>query len=550
MSSPTPYVRRFLAEYVRNPVNLLLLVVVPTVFVVVVAGSMANAARLLGGAGGPAVETASAGWAAAFLAGIAMYFQTAATREVDRRVVIAGLPARTLVLARLLTGAALAVGASVAALGALAARTGLHQPARAIFGTLMFAVIYVAVGAAVSVVAANPVNGTVIVLFVWIIDVFFGPAMGAADRPVTRALPTHFVSLWMVDLPSRHGGRIGDLGWALIWTITAVVAAWVLAATRTRTARRNRRTPHTGAFLSQLRAAGRASWRDARRNPAQWALFVVVPVVFILAADAVTPDEPITLTVREQGETLALAFAMPAVHGATMAPIAIASLSALVGLFVMLDSRVGDRRAALAGLQPTALLTARVGVLALMALAAASVSLGATALVFDADRWPTYAAANILIAFTYGLVGALLAPVFGRVGGTFVAFLLPFLDIGIVQSPMLHPEPSALARLMPGYGGSRVLLDGALTPGFDEAVPLVIGLAWLACLGIVVAIIYLRSTSVGRHVEHPRGAAHFGVRGGVGGPSTGAARSPAPLAQFRQTVTSGWAPRCTNCSDG
>lgn len=99
------FVRRFLTDYVRNPVNLLLLVVIPTVFVVVVAGSLADYAKLLGGPGGPAVQTAAAGWAAAFLAGIAMYFQTAATRDTDRRVVIAGLSAARLALARLLTGA-------------------------------------------------------------------------------------------------------------------------------------------------------------------------------------------------------------------------------------------------------------------------------------------------------------------------------------------------------------------------------------------------------------------------------------------------------------
>src|SRR2546430_13062063 len=45
------------------------------------------------------VETASAGWAAAFIAGIGMYFQTAATRDTDRRVVIAGLPATRLLTA-------------------------------------------------------------------------------------------------------------------------------------------------------------------------------------------------------------------------------------------------------------------------------------------------------------------------------------------------------------------------------------------------------------------------------------------------------------------
>ena len=488
------FVRRFLADYARNPVNVLLLLVVPTIFVVVVAGSMADAAKLLGGIGGPAVETATAGWAAAFLAGVAMYFQTAATRETDRRVVIAGLPAFTLVVARLMTGLTLAVGASLAAMLALAVRTGIDHPVRVATGTAMFAVIYVAVGAVVSVFARNPVNGTVIVLFVWILDVFFGPAMGAADRSITRGLPTHFVTLWMVDLPSRHGGRPGDLGWAGLWTVGAIVLAWLLAATRIRLPRRRRRLVQPGSTAAQLAAAVLAVWRDARRNPAQWALFVVVPVVFIITADAVTPDEPILLTLREHGSNVVSSFAMPAVHGATMAPIAIASLSAIVGLFVVLDSRAGDQRVALAGLRTGALLTARFCVLAALVLAATTVSLTATALVFDASRWATYAVANALLGLTYGLVGALLAPMFGRVGGVFVAFLLPFIDIGIVQSPMLHPQPTTLSELLPAYGGSRVLLDGALTRGFDETGPLFVGVAWLIALVIAVAITYVHAT--------------------------------------------------------
>ncbi|WP_404380361.1 ABC transporter permease [Knoellia locipacati] len=490
----TVFVRRFMADYARNPINLILLVVVPTVFVVVVAGSMADAAKLVGGVGGPAVETATAGWAAAFLAGIAMYFQTAATRDTDRRVVIAGLPANRLVAARLITGTLLAALASAAAVVALAVRTGVDHPGRAIVGTFMFALIYVAIGAVVGSIAGNPVNGTVIVMFVWIIDVFFGPAMGAADRVATRGLPTHFVTLWMVDLPSRHGGRLGDLGWALAWTVTAVAAAWVLAGARTRVKSPRSRLADPAGLRAQLAAAGRAAWRDARRNRVQWVLFVVVPVVFILAADAVTPNKPITLTLQEHGHSLTRAFAMPAVHGATMAPIAIASLAALVGLFVLLDSRDGDRRSVLAGLRPGTLFGARLGVLALMALAATVVSLATTALVFQPTRWFTYAAANLLLAFTYALVGALLGPLFGRVGGVFIAFLLPFLDLGITQSPMLHAEPTTFSRLLPGYGGSRVLLDGALTSTFDQAQPLLIGVAWLVTLGIAVALIYRHAT--------------------------------------------------------
>jgi hypothetical protein len=55
---------------------------------------------------------------------------------------------------------------------------------------------------------------------------------------------------------------------------------------------------------------------------------------------------------------------------------------------------------------------------------------------------------------------------------------------------MLHPTPTALSTLLPGYGGSRVLLDAALTPGFDETKPLLVGLAWLTALTTAVALTY------------------------------------------------------------
>ncbi|MCT2281206.1 ABC transporter permease [Micromonospora chalcea] len=492
------FVRHFLSDYSRNRVNLLLLVVVPVIFVGVVAGTLSDAAELLGGPGGPAVETAAAAWAAAFLAGIGMYFQTAATRDTDQRIVIAGLRPTRLVEARLLTGAGLACLGSAAALLTLLARTGIHSPTRVVGGTLMAAVIYVAIGAAVGAVVHNPVNGTVVILLVWILDVFLGPAMGAADRPGTRVLPMHFVTLWMIDLASGHSGRPGDAGLALVWTISAAGAACALMIARARPAHARPARLRPDSALAQILASVMAAWRDARRNPALWGLYLIIPVIFILLADAITPERPIFITVREQGRRLSEAYLMPDVHGATMAPIAVASLAALAGLFTLLDSRDGDGRAALAGMRTGALLTARLGVLAAAALLATAVSLAATATVFDAVQWTVYAGANLLIALTYGLVGALLAPLFGRVGGVFIAFLLPFLDIGVNQSPMLHPQPAAWARALPGYGGSRVLIDGALTRGFDETGSLLLALGWLAGLALLVAAIYRRSVAPSR----------------------------------------------------
>ncbi len=487
-------VRRFLADYARNPVNLLVLVLVPVVFVLVAAGPLADAAKLLGGAGGgPPVETATAGWAAGFLAALAMYFQVSAARDTDRRLVIAGMRAATMVTARLATGLLLAVLASAAAVTALAVRTGVDSPARVATGTLMFAVTYLAIGAVVGATVRNPVNGTVLIMFVWIIDVFFGPTLSSPDGRLMRAFPTHFTSLWLVDLPSRHGGRIGDLGWALAWTLGAAVIAFAVVARTTRAARRRHpRTP--GSRTDQLAAAVRAGWLDWRRNPVLWVLLAVVPAVYIVLSAAITPHGSMLITVVEHGRTLRQAFDPADIHAGTMAPSAIASLAALIGMFMLLDARSGDQRLTLAGMRPGALLAARISVIAAAALLTTAVALAVTATVFDAHRWVVYAAGNVLLALTYAMLGVLLGPIFGKVAGVFVAFGVPFLDLGIAQSPMLRGEPATWATYLPGYGATRVAIDGALTNGFDTTGPLLTALAWLGGLTVAATVLFRMNT--------------------------------------------------------
>lgn len=244
--------RRFLIEYGRNPVNLLVLVLIPVVFVLVAAEPMANAAKLLGGTGF-AVETATTGWAAAFLAALAMYFQTRQAHSADRRLVIAGLPTAALVIARMSTGLLVAVFVSAAALATLFLRGDVEDPLRVAAGTLMFAAIYVGIGAAVGSFVRNEVNGTVVILLIWILDVFFGPALTSPDRvEITRWMPTHFATLWMVDLPSGHGGKPGDLGLALFWAAAALLGGGFLLARATHARRKTRpvRRPGWGGSVS------------------------------------------------------------------------------------------------------------------------------------------------------------------------------------------------------------------------------------------------------------------------------------------------------------
>ena len=487
------FVRRFVADYARNPVNLLVLVLVPVVFVLVAAGAMADAARLLGGIG-PSVETASAGWAAGFLAGVAMYYQTRSARAADQRLVLAGLAPRRLVAARLLTGLALGLLVSAAALVALLARTGIDDPARVVAGTLMFAVIYLAIGAVVGALVRSPVNGTVLIMFVWIMDVFFGPAVGSPDRVATRWFPTHFVTLWMVDLPSRHGGRLGDLGWALSWTLGALLVA-VVVVTATSRAHRPHRVRRVSGW-DQFATALRMGVREYRRNPVLWVLLIVVPVLFIWLSKVVTPGEVMRLTLTDDGRERGFTFWLPTMHAGTMTPYAIASLATLAGLFIVLDARTGDRRLTLAGMRTGLLLSARLATVALAVLLVVVASLTVTALVFDARQPLVYAGGNVLLAVSYALLGVCLGPIFGRVSGVFIAFLVPFLDVGIGQSPMLREEPAAWARFLPGYGADRVLLDGGLTGTFDETGSLLLALGWLLALTLAAAWVF-RTRSAG-----------------------------------------------------
>jgi hypothetical protein len=111
---------------------------------------------------------------------------------------------------------------------------------------------------------------------------------------------------------------------------------------------------------------------------------------------------------------------------------------------------------------------------------------------FAPVQWTVFVAANLLVGLTYAMIGVLVAPLTGRIGGLYVMFLLPFVDVGLAQNPMFDVSPPAWAKAMPAYGATRVLVDGAFTPGFDEAVALFTALGWLAALSLAALLLYQR----------------------------------------------------------
>jgi hypothetical protein len=291
----------------------------------------------------------------------------------------------------------------------------------------------------------------------------------------------------MTGTPSHHGGRLGDLGLALVWVIGALVVAGAVVAAGSRTAQRRRRS------AGQLLTALRFGLIDLFRNPVLLVLLVIVPAAFVLLSKATTPARPFAVTVTEDGITASRPFWFPDVHAGAMAPIGIGALAALVGMFVVVDAAGGDARLRLAGYRTAVMLAARLGVVAVAAIVITVATLAVTATVFDARQWVGYTGANLLVAVTYALIGVIIGPLLGKVAGVFVAFLIPFLDLGIIQSPMLRPEPENWAHFLPGYGVTKVIFDTGLTVHFTQTGPLLVGLAWCGGLLVVAALVLIHA---------------------------------------------------------
>jgi hypothetical protein len=218
-------------EQLRAPFTLVLLIAVPAVFVGASAGVLSDFARALGGGlAGDAASALAAGWAAAFIAGTLGFFQAASSRAADRGLVLVGAGPARVAASRIGASLMLAGVAAAAAFIALQVRAGVAHPWHAAVAVLAFALIYLAVGVTVGSLITAPLEGSLAVAFVFLLDVFSGPGMAeqAAPYSVSRKAADILISAGLGESSS-----ISD--WAKLAVVVAValgvcVAAFVFSA--------------------------------------------------------------------------------------------------------------------------------------------------------------------------------------------------------------------------------------------------------------------------------------------------------------------------------
>jgi hypothetical protein len=233
-----------------------------------------------------------------------------------------------------------------------------------------------------------------------------------------------------------------------------------------------------------------AALREYRRDRVLWALLIVVPVFFVALAAAQTPTKPMPVALLDGARHFTTMISLRHIHAGEMASIASALLAGITGLFVVTGSAPGDRRLVLAGFRPRQILAGHLGVIAGATVVISAVSLAVSAAFFAPRFWVEFAGADLLIALTYAMIGVLLGPLVGRLGGLYLLLLLSIVDVGYGQTVMFHPNPPGWGAFLPARGAGRLMLDGAFTTSFERYGYLLLALGWLAGLTLAAVAVF------------------------------------------------------------
>ena len=223
----------FAREQLRAPFTLALLVAVPMLFVVAAASALTDFADALGGklASDSAVAL-GAGWAAAFLSGALGFFSAVSAHGADRRLSLAGLGPAHVAVSRIGAALMLALVSAAAAFAALELRAPVVHPAHAAVAIFTFALLYVSVGIVVGSLVRAPLEGSLIVVFIFLLDAFTGPGMSGSVPvwAISQKPASMLIAAGMgEDSPTGDWLRVGLV---VLVALLAALAAFVISARR------------------------------------------------------------------------------------------------------------------------------------------------------------------------------------------------------------------------------------------------------------------------------------------------------------------------------
>lgn len=182
-------------QYVRQPVNLVLLALLPPLFIVAMSSAISTFSDVIGGNLGERAGTGLAGlWAASLLAGAATFFILRTSVRADGRLIAAGLRPSSLALAHATTAATLAVATTSVSFAMLMFTQEVAEPACLFAAIFLAALIYAALGAGLAWFIEDDMEGSFVIILVFMLDAFVGGPLGGGEGFFAGLFPVHFPS--------------------------------------------------------------------------------------------------------------------------------------------------------------------------------------------------------------------------------------------------------------------------------------------------------------------------------------------------------------------
>ncbi len=218
-----------------------------------------------------------------------------------------------------------------------------------------------------------------------------------------------------------------------------------------------------------------------------------MPALFVTVSYYTTRQADIEVLVTDGGGRQPLSVWMPDLHGAVMVPISAAFLAGITGLFVMLDASRADSRLVIAGLTGRQAGASRLLMIVVFSTVVAMLSVSMTVVLSRPADLPGFLDANLLVAVSYGFIGALVVLLVGRLGGAYLMLFIPMIDVGIFQDPMMiSGEPPFWMKLLPGFGGTRFAIDAAFTDRGNDWPALAAALLWCGGLAALTLATFIQ----------------------------------------------------------
>lgn len=188
------------------------------------------------------------------------------------------------------------------------------------------------------------------------------------------------------------------------------------------------------------------SLKEKFRNPVLVALMIFPPAYFIFLAGQVVPDYPVFLEVLGEEKSMA------DVYPVSFTPVTASLVTALFGLFIMLEARDTDRRLLIAGSTRFQITVSRFLLISLISLLVSAISIGMMMLSFTPEDLIRFFLITVLISLIYGNVGMIAGILLNRMSGVYTMLILVTLDAGVFQNPFfMQEEPAWWMRILPAY---------------------------------------------------------------------------------------------------